>query len=261
MIKSGHGLIWSIGLPIALVLATSGCATKRYVRNQVKPVNQRVSKLETQTNQKIAAVWAKHQSDISAVNERISTTDQNVAQVAAAAQQAQGTADRAVQDSAANSTKIADNATAITTITSGVANALNFQKVETANVMFGFNKSTLTPQAMATLDQLVTKIQALPRSIVELSGFTDPIGSVSFNLALSRRRAESVQRYLVMKNVPLHSIHMVGQGINSPPSILAADLTVPPNASKAELHQLARRVNIQVFGAGDIQGSAARSDQ
>jgi len=37
MIKSGHSLIWRIGVPVTLVLATSGCATKKYVRTQVAP--------------------------------------------------------------------------------------------------------------------------------------------------------------------------------------------------------------------------------
>jgi outer membrane protein OmpA-like peptidoglycan-associated protein len=104
------------------------------------------------------------------------------------------------------------------------------------------------------------KAAGLPRSVVELAGFTDKRGSTNYNLALSRRRAEAVQRYLVMQKVPLRAIHIVGLGEEAPPEGLAADLTaIDPNATKAQRDRLARRVRIQLYGAGDItQGTASR---
>jgi outer membrane protein OmpA-like peptidoglycan-associated protein len=263
MIRSGKGLVLGIGIPIALALATSGCATKKYVSQQVAPVNQRVSTLEKTTNDKISAVWHKEESDISQVNERISTTDQRVAQMATAVQEAQGTASRAMQETEANSTKIAENTTAITTLGTGVANALNYQLVEKGDVTFAFNKATLTPAAKLALDQIALKAAQMPRVVVELAGFTDKVGGVNYNLALSRRRAEAVQRYLVMQKVPLRSIHIVGLGEEAPPEGLTADLSaVDQNPSKADLRRLARRVHIRVYGAGDItQGTASRSEQ
>jgi outer membrane protein OmpA-like peptidoglycan-associated protein len=193
---------------------------------------------------------------VSQLNERIATTDQKVSDVAAAVQQAQGTASRAMDDSAKNSA-------AIETLGSGVANALNYQEVEKGDVTFAFNKAILTPDAKTALDAIAAKVQGLPRAVVELVGFTDKKGSPNYNLALSRRRAEAVQRYLVMQNVPLRAIHIVGLGEEAPPEGLAADLSmVDPNPSKAELDRLARRVHIRVFGAGDItQGTASRVQQ
>jgi OmpA-OmpF porin, OOP family len=253
-------LAWGVGIPVALALATSGCATKKYVAQQVKPVNQRVSALETSTNQKIGYLNNKIDTDMSQVNERISTTDQKVAQVAAMAQEAQGTASRAIEESDANAGKIASNTTAIETLGSGVANALNYQLVEKADVTFAFNKAVLTTEAKAALDQIAAKATEMPRAVIELAGFTDRIGSKNYNYALSRRRAEAVQRYLVMAKVPLRSIHIVGLGEEAPPEGLTADLSaVNPNPSKAELNRLARRVQIRVFGAGDITaGTASR---
>ena len=90
-------MMMGIGIPIALALATTGCATKKYVSQQVAPVNHRVTALEKSTNDKISAVWHKEETDISQVNERISTTDQHVAQLSTAVQEAQGTASRAMQ--------------------------------------------------------------------------------------------------------------------------------------------------------------------
>lgn len=256
-------LLWMIAVPISLVLASSGCATKKYVRNQVTPVNQRVSQLETKTNERVAYLNNKEQSDISQVNERIATTDQQVAQVAAAVQEAQGTASRAMSAAEENDTKIATNSTAIDTLTSGVANALNYQLVEKADVTFAFNKATLTPEAKTALDQVAQKAQGLPRVVVELAGFTDKIGSENYNLALSRRRAQAVQRYLVGQKVPLRDIHIAGFGEEAPPEGLTADLEMlDPHPSQKELNRLARRVSVRVYGAGDItQGAASRSQQ
>lgn len=56
--------LWLMALPMSLLLAASGCATKKYVAKSVAPVNQRVDALQT-----------KQASDISQVNERIDTTD------------------------------------------------------------------------------------------------------------------------------------------------------------------------------------------
>jgi outer membrane protein OmpA-like peptidoglycan-associated protein len=245
---------------VASAVATSGCATRRYVRNQVAPVNQKLAVVQKETNDKIAATWSKLESDMSQVSERFSTTDQKIAQVADTAQQAQGTASRAMETSDTNTSAISANTTAISDLKSGVANALNYKLVDSKDVTFGFGKASLTPEAKATLDEVASTIQSQPRVSVELAGFTDPIGSASYNLALSRRRAEAVQRYLVAEKVPLRNIHIVGMGKEAAPPGMEKE--IGPNPTKAELHRMARRVRISVFGAGDItEGAASRSQE
>jgi len=245
-----------IGLPITFALATSGCATKKYVRNQVDVVNQRVSQVETKTNQEIASLTSKHDEDISQVKERIMTTDNKVAENAAAARQANATAAQALQTAQTNESKISANATGI----SNLAAAMNYTLIEKGDVTFGFNKSALDNEAKVALDVIIQRAQNSPRSVVELVGFTDPIGSTQYNLALSRRRAEAVQRYLVKNNVALRGIHIVGMGKEQPPSSLTADLqAVDPNASPQDIRRLARRVYIRVYSTGLAQGEAARS--
>jgi outer membrane protein OmpA-like peptidoglycan-associated protein len=157
----------------------------------------------------------------------------------------------------ANSGKITENSTAITTLQSGVANALNYQLVDKTDVMFAFNKSTLTPDGKRSLDEIVSKAQTMPRSVIEIAGFADPVGSKGYNLALSRRRAEAVQRYLVDKKVPLRSIHIAGFGDGATPSEFEPETA--PSGSKAQRHQAERRAQVRLFGAGDLaQGSAER---
>jgi OOP family OmpA-OmpF porin len=258
---SGKASLWSVAVPLTVMLVTTGCATKKYVRNQVNGVNQKVGQLETKTNEHIAYLNHKQDRDMSAVNERMDTTDQKIADVANSANQAQGTASRAMESSESNKTSIAGNTTAIDSLQSNVANALNYQLVDKEDVMFAFNKSTLTPQGKAALNQIVSKAQQMPRSVIELAGFTDRIGTKSYNLALSRRRAEAVQRYLVQQNVPLRNIHIVGLGEEAPPENFALDNASPAGSSdKRERDRLARRVHISLYGAGDIsQGTASRS--
>jgi outer membrane protein OmpA-like peptidoglycan-associated protein len=243
------------------MLATSGCATKKYVSQQVSPVNAKVAKLQKQTDDRIAYLNNQHKSDMSQVNERIATTDQKLSEVAQAAQEAQGTASRAMEESAATGAK---SAAAIDTLGAGVANALNFQLVEQGDVTFALNSATLTPQAKSALDMMAQKALAQPRTVIELVGFTSKVGSSQYNLGLSRRRAEAVQRYLVQQKVPLQSIHLIGMGQEAPPANMVADLTAidQNKPTKAQMNRLANRVHIRVFGAGDItSGTASRSPQ
>jgi outer membrane protein OmpA-like peptidoglycan-associated protein/plastocyanin len=64
-------------------------------------------------------------------------------------------------------------------------------------VTFEFNKATLTPDARALLDQVVTALKARDDIKVEVDGHTDGIGSEAYNQKLSEARAGSVKKYLV----------------------------------------------------------------
>jgi peptidoglycan-associated lipoprotein len=69
-----------------------------------------------------------------------------------------------------------------------------------APVYFGFDEDEIGPQHMAYLDrfgEIVT--QYYPVSTVTVEGFTDPVGSPEYNLALGQRRADAVKTYLVQQ--------------------------------------------------------------
>jgi outer membrane protein OmpA-like peptidoglycan-associated protein len=230
-------------------LATSGCATKKYVSQQINPVNQRVDQYHKETEGKIAWLTNKQENDISKVNERIATTDQRVNELNTQVRSAQGTASRAMEAADANKVQIEANNTEI----NEVRNSLNYQLVQNADVEFDFDRATLTSKAKAELDDIAAKAQTMPRAVVELAGFTDPVGSSYHNLDLSRRRAWAVQRYLVDHNVPARSIHVIGFGMESGPQSMARPSSDMASArSKAEIHRLERRVRIQLYGAGDL---------
>ena len=267
MNTSAQNLLWIIAVPITLALVPSGCASKKYVRQQTGIVNQRVSSLETKTKEQIAYLNSKHQADISRVDERIATTDARLTEVSGVAQQAASSAAEANKMVQANGEKIDANEAKIQATASSIAtlaeNAWNFQLIEKGDVTFGFNKADLDSSAKAALDVIAQKAAAMPRAEVELQGFTDKIGSKNYNLALSRRRADAVARYLAGQNVPLRGIHVIGLGEENPPASLTADLkAMDPNASPQEVRRLARRVYIRVYApATAIAGEAARQQQ
>jgi outer membrane protein OmpA-like peptidoglycan-associated protein len=88
------------------------------------------------------------------------------------------------------------------------------------------------------LDDAVAKIQGQKNYVLEIQGFTDATGPTTHNLELSRKRADSVVRYLtVQHNVPLRKINVLGVG--------EEDATAD-NKSR-EGRKMARRVEIKVF--------------
>jgi outer membrane protein OmpA-like peptidoglycan-associated protein len=254
MIKPGQ--YRNFGMLIAFALAASGCVSKKYVSKQIAPVNQKLAQFEKETNDRIAFLNNKQQADMAQLNDRLSTTDQKVTQMQASVQEAQGTASRAMEESSKTET-----ATTTVDVESELMKALNYQMVDKADVTFGFNKATLTRADKTTLDEVVSKCKSNPRAIVELAGFTDHIGSASYNLALSRSRAWAVQRYLVEHDVPLRSIHMVGFGKDKPPEGLEAETQTAASARRGERNREMRRVNIRVFGPGETTSSDGSQQQ
>jgi len=65
-----------------------------------------------------------------------------------------------------------------------------------ASVYFDFNKSTLTAKAKTTLNDLLATLRDKKIEAVVIAGYADAIGSDSYNLRLSEKRAQAVQHYL-----------------------------------------------------------------
>lgn len=65
-----------------------------------------------------------------------------------------------------------------------------------SNVYYEFNKSTLTPESVASLDSLTAFLKDNPSLTVDIYSYADSIGTDAYNKALSLRRAESVRTYL-----------------------------------------------------------------
>ncbi len=84
-------------------------------------------------------------------------------------------------------------------------------------IHFAFNKYNIKPDSYGILDDVASIIKANPQiKRIKVEGHTDWIGSESYNMKLSERRANSVREYLVKKGVDASKLESVGYGKTRP---------------------------------------------
>jgi outer membrane protein OmpA-like peptidoglycan-associated protein len=101
-------------------------------------------------------------------------------------------------------------------------------------VFFDWDKSNLSPQAMATISQAAAAYKATGSARISNVGNTDTSGSTDYNMALSIRRADAVKRALIQNGVPAAAIETTGRG---PTNLLVptADGVREPQNRRVEL--------------------------
>jgi OOP family OmpA-OmpF porin len=84
----------------------------------------------------------------------------------------------------------------------------------TSTGLFEFNRSALTPDARAKLDQeIVARGQEFASiALVHVDGHADRLGSAQYNQRLSEKRADAVRAYLVSKGFDASKIETLGSG-------------------------------------------------
>lgn len=193
----GLTLVGALGLGLA-----TGCSTKNYVRSQTAP-------LINQTNELDAKTAANHRD--------IQDTDKRAQSGIAQAQQAAGQADQHAQ-AAGQAAEQANSAATeavnrVDTLQGVVANLDTYKELSNVSVTFGFDKSVLTKQDKADLDQLASSLTNARGYILQVTGGTDSIGDAQYNYQLSQKRADAVVYYLQTKyNIPPHKFYLVGIG-------------------------------------------------
>jgi outer membrane protein OmpA-like peptidoglycan-associated protein len=109
-----------------------------------------------------------------------------------------------------------------------------------SDVLFDTGKSELNPGAKPRLDQLAMVLKDQPNRMVQIDGFTDNVGGDTYNMELSRARADAVQSSLLARGIDASRIHTSAYGKSFP---------VASN-STASGRQLNRRVEV-VIGRND----------
>ncbi len=225
---------------LAGIMVLSGCASRKYVRLQtqaLEPAIQEAQNAAKENAERIDAVDRRAQQGVTAAGaaDQKATAAQQAAQAANNAAQA---ADRKA-DTANSGVQQANNR--INTLESRIGSINdNYTQSEVQTVTFDVNKSNISNQAKSTLDKIAGDLSGQRTGfMLELQGYTDSTGSEQYNIGLSQRRAESVERYLVSKNIPLFRISIVGLGKENP---VADNKTTQGRAQN-------RRVEVRVLKA------------
>jgi len=222
-------------------MALSGCATRKYVREQVATLQPKLTDLDNkakENSERIDAVDRKAQQGITAAG----AADQKAT--------AAGTAAQAADTKATNAQRTADTAnqgvqaanTHITNVENRIAGLDNYTASgQPVSVWFKVGSSTLSADSKKSLDDVASQLSSTKSGfLIQVQGFTDSTGSERINDALSDRRAESVKRYLVTKMVPEYRVSIVGLGKENP---------VADNKTKKGREQN-RRVEVTVLKNG-----------
>jgi hypothetical protein len=113
-------------------------------------------------------------------------------------------------------------------------------------VFFDWDKSDLSPQAMATIGQAAAAYKATGSARIADVGNTDTSGSTGYNMALSIRRADAVKGALIQNGVPASAIDSAGRGETNL-LVPTADGVREPQNRRVELGGLQRQASLDVF--------------
>ena len=136
----------------------------------------------------------------------------------------------------------------IVAVTEKVSERVIVQKELNADVLFNFDKFNITASGKAELDRVATEIRNFEKvDFVLVIGHADRIGKASYNMTLSKKRANEVRKYLVLRGLDPAVIKTTGVGETQP-------LTKPGECSGRGAKLKAclakdRRVEIKVGGA------------
>jgi outer membrane protein OmpA-like peptidoglycan-associated protein len=106
------------------------------------------------------------------------------------------------------------------------------------NVVFGFDQYVIKPSQFAGLDALAEGLLERTELYLVVAGHTDNVGNAAYNLDLSRKRANAVKDYLVLKGVDTGRIIVEYHGLTKP---------IASNATQ-QGRDVNRRVDFKLLG-------------
>jgi outer membrane protein OmpA-like peptidoglycan-associated protein len=196
MMKSGSKNVVLAGMMVFAVVAltTTGCATKKYVQEQVTATEERVE-------QHIDQVEGQVEANQTRLGEQEKLIKANAESVASASQSAKEAYERAIAAG-----ELAEGKFVYET------------SLSDEDVSFSFDKAGLSDGAKAALDGFAQKVKGDNKNVyIEVQGHTDSIGSEDYNLKLGQQRAEAVRDYLIRAHgFPVHRIAALSYGESEP---------------------------------------------
>lgn len=178
-------------------------ARKKYVQNQIAPINDRLKELDglnSDNAKAISSLDARNQAAISAARDR--------------AQKANDTADAASQQVQQDATSANQLNTQLGNVNTKLQNVDQYQVAQTAELHFEPGPARLNTNAQQQLDSFLQGLDGQKGYVVEVTAYSNRRGAAAD--AASQDLADTVVRYMVLQhNVPLFRIYTMGLG-NAP---------------------------------------------
>jgi len=83
-------------------------------------------------------------------------------------------------------------------------------------VSFDFGSAQLNPAFVPTIDSMADILRRYEKTVVHVVGHTDSVGSASYNLQLSERRADTVAGAFQQRGIAPERLRTEGRGMNEP---------------------------------------------
>jgi len=171
--------LWMVALALIVAMSATGCATKKYVRQETGAVGTRVDNVQGQVEE---------------AQTRLNTHERQIGETSKTAQEA--------LQRAMDAGKLAEGKLLYETV-------LTDEKVK-----FGIDAAELSDESQAALDEFASQLKSQNTGVyIEIQGHTDSTGSEKYNEELGLLRAEAVRRYLSQKHqFPLHRMNVISYG-------------------------------------------------
>lgn len=209
----------------ALVLMTTGCATKKFVKEEVSTSEQRTAEQLDELKQAVEATQTEIRDMAKELNLAIDDLEQNTDELATANQNLERIAE--------------ENAQMIVQM-----GQFRFQKtLSEADTSFASSSAELSDGAREQLDRFAQLLIQQNRLVhIEIQGHTDSTGDEEENLALGMARAEAVREYLYKNHdIPLHLMNVISFGSSNP----AADNSTRDGRAKNRRVVMVVRVQVK----------------
>jgi len=215
---------FSVVLLASAILIVSGCATRKYVRNQVKTSSDALTAQIEATQGEIKEV----RDDVNKLNSRVSDVDTKVSGVDTKVSQldtrtseqfnsVRGDIQNTVQRTSQAQSTAERAANGVTTLDQKFQNRNQYSTTDEKTVQFKLNSATLDPLYNDVLDEIANILMQNPDAILVLEGRTDSTGAKDYNVKLGERRVDAVRQYLgVEKGIPVYRIHVISFGAEKP---------------------------------------------
>ena len=123
-----------------------------------------------------------------------------------------------------------------------------------ADVLFGFDRATVSPAGKRALDKFTTELSGVEYDHITIEGHTDRIGTQAYNEKLSLQRADAVKAYLVSRGaIPANKITTIGKGSSAPITDVGACKGIATSAAVIACFEPDRRVDLDVLGSQPVK--------